>query len=85
MKKGNWIGPVLLFLAALIWGASFVAQDVGGVVGSFTFQAIRNFLGALTLLLVCTCACAQERRPPLATTREKSTHSKDDTEQSKTQ
>ena len=53
MAKQNWLGPILLFGAALIWGASFVAQDVGGVVGSFTFQASRNTLGALTLLLVC--------------------------------
>lgn len=53
MTKHNLIGPVLLFLAALIWGASFVAQDVGGGIGSFTFQAIRTLLGALTLLIVC--------------------------------
>jgi len=65
MKKGNWIGPVLLFLAALIWGASFVAQDVGGVVGSFTFQAIRNFLGALTLLLVCIVKDAWQKKKGL--------------------
>ena len=53
MNKNRLIGPVLLFLAALIWGASFVAQDVGGVVGSFTFQAVRCFLGAVTLLIAC--------------------------------
>ena len=53
MSKKHIIGPVLLFLAALVWGASFVAQDVGGIVGSFTFQAVRGFLGAMTLLFVC--------------------------------
>jgi len=55
MTKQKWLGPVLLFLAALIWGTSFVAQDVGadGGVGSFTYQATRNLLGALSLFLVC--------------------------------
>lgn len=55
MEKKRLIGPVLLLLAALIWGSSFVAQEVGanGGVGSFTFQAARNALGAFALLLVC--------------------------------
>ncbi|MCI5856276.1 MAG: DMT family transporter [Agathobacter sp.] len=41
---------LLLFLAAGIWGFAFVAQSVGmDYVGSFTFTALRNFIGALVL------------------------------------
>ena len=29
MDRKKWLGPALLFLAAFIWGTSFVAQDVG--------------------------------------------------------
>ena len=41
-----------LLLAAFIWGTTFVAQKsvAGGVVGPFTFNALRSFLGALVLL-----------------------------------
>lgn len=43
----------LLLLAAVIWGAAFVAQSVGmDHVGPFTFLASRSFLGALALLPV---------------------------------
>ena len=41
-------------LAALIWGAAFVAQSVGaGLVGPFTFNATRNILAFLFLFLIC--------------------------------
>ena len=37
----------LLVLTALIWGVAFVAQSSGGnAVGPYTFNCIRNFLGA---------------------------------------
>ncbi len=40
----------LLMLGACIWGAAFVAQRTGmNYVGPFTFNAIRNVLGALVL------------------------------------
>ena len=40
----------LLMLGACIWGAAFVAQRQGmNYVGPFTFNGIRNFLGALVL------------------------------------
>lgn len=46
-------GSVFLLTAALIWGTAFVAQTIGlEKVGSFTFNAIRNMLGALVLLPV---------------------------------
>ena len=43
----------MLLLAAMIWGASFVAQVVGlEYVGPFTFLAVRSLLGSLVLLPV---------------------------------
>jgi len=41
----------LLLLTAVIWGCSFVAQDVSaGLIGPFTFNALRFYIGALVLL-----------------------------------
>ena len=41
----------LLALTAFIWGTAFVAQSVGmNYVGPFTFNSVRSFIGALTLL-----------------------------------
>ena len=52
MKK-QLRGSLLLVLATLIWGSTFVAQDVGiELVGVFTFQAVRMLLGVLVLLPV---------------------------------
>ena len=49
MKK--WAANGCLLLTALIWGIAFVAQSVGmDYVGPFTFQAVRNLLGAATLV-----------------------------------
>ncbi len=46
-------GPLILALAALIWGTSFVSQSVGmKSVEAFTFNGVRTLLGALTLLPV---------------------------------
>lgn len=53
MKKGQMKSSLLLLLTALIWGIAFVAQSVGGdAVGGFTFQGVRNLIGALVLLPV---------------------------------
>ena len=42
----------MLLLTAFIWGDSFVAQSVGmEYVGPFTFNSVRNFIGAFVLLL----------------------------------
>ena len=44
---------ILLFLTAIIWGFAFVAQRVGAeFVGAFTFNGVRFFLGALSLIPV---------------------------------
>ena len=52
---------ILLLLAALIWGVAFVAQSVGmDYVEPFTFNGLRNLLGALVLLPVI-CGMSGER------------------------
>ena len=50
MKKLK--GPLLLLLAAFIWGCAFVAQKVGmDYVEPYTFNAVRTILGGLALLV----------------------------------
>ena len=52
MKK-QLQGSLLLVLATLIWGSTFVAQSTGmDHLGPFTFLAIRNIMGAIFLLLL---------------------------------
>lgn len=42
---------LLLFITALIWGTAFVFQRVAaGMLGTFTFNALRFFLGALSMV-----------------------------------
>ena len=44
---------LLLVLTAFIWGTAFVAQSTGGdALGPYTFNCIRNFVGALVLFPV---------------------------------
>lgn len=46
-------GSLLLVLATLIWGSTFVAQSTGmDHIGPFTFLAIRNVMGAVFLFLL---------------------------------
>lgn len=49
MKK--WLGILMLFLTAFIWGTAFVAQSVGmDYVGPFTFNFARYLVGSLVLV-----------------------------------
>ncbi|MDD5922694.1 MAG: DMT family transporter [Eubacteriales bacterium] len=48
-KKQQYKGNLLLILAAAIWGFAFVAQKQGGNIGTFTFTALRMFIGAAAL------------------------------------
>ena len=53
---GIWptIGVAILLTTAIIWGISFVAQVLGGDnLPPFGFNALRFFLGSLSLLLLC--------------------------------
>ncbi len=53
MKKIKFTANIALLLTGLIWGISFVAQRAGmEYVEPFTFNAVRSFLGALSLLPV---------------------------------
>lgn len=46
-------GSIILILATVIWGSTFIAQRVGmDQMGPFTFQAIRCFLAVLALVPV---------------------------------
>jgi len=50
-------------LAALIWGMAFVAQSVGAdLVGPFTFNAARAFIGFLFLLVICVFLRLREKK-----------------------
>ena len=51
MKNENSVrGMFLLLVTAAIWGTAFVAQSVGlEHLGTFTFNAIRSFIGAIVL------------------------------------
>lgn len=51
MKRSLFVSELLLFITALIWGLSFVAQRKGmEFVGPFIFNGIRFALGSLSLL-----------------------------------
>lgn len=51
--KNRLLGNLALLLTACLWGLSFVAQREGMEhIGPFTFNAIRSFLGAFSLLPV---------------------------------
>lgn len=52
MKK-QFFANLALFLTAAIWGLSFVAQRAGmEYIGPFTFNAVRSFIGGLSLIPV---------------------------------
>ena len=52
MAKKNFIGNTLLLITAVIWGSSFVAQTVGGSIGTFSFNGIRSFVGSGALFVL---------------------------------
>lgn len=51
MKRKWPAGELILLLASLIWGSSFVAQFLGADdVGCFTYNGVRSLIGAAVLL-----------------------------------
>lgn len=53
VKKGKQAGALMLLVASVIWGSTFVAQAMGmDHIGPFTFQALRSLIGSLALLPV---------------------------------
>ena len=51
-NKLSFIYPLLLLLAAMIWGVAFTAQDLASGVGAFTIGAVRNFFATIFLFCV---------------------------------
>ena len=65
-------GTLMLLLAALIWGSTFVAQDVGmDLIGPFTFQAIRQIMGFFVLLPVILLRSKANKDPSKSQDRKK--------------
>ncbi len=51
MRKTTPKGIILLLITAIVWGSSFVAQEIGmKSIDAFTFTGIRTALGAIALL-----------------------------------
>ncbi len=68
-KSSRLVGELLLFLTAMIWGLSFVAQSVGaGEIGPLTFTCLRNVLG---LLVIAPFAVPAYRKSASARTEDK--------------
>jgi hypothetical protein len=59
----------LLFLTAFIWGSAFVAQKVGGDIGTFTYNGIRTFIGGLVLIPVILILDSMSRKKNPVDTR----------------
>ncbi len=52
MTKKSMLGNILLLITAIVWGASFVAQSVGGTLGTFSFNGLRAIIGSLGIGIV---------------------------------
>ena len=64
-KLKNYISPLLLLLAAMIWGFAFSAQDAASNVPPFTLGAARSLLASvflLVLIVIIDKARGSERR-----------------------
>lgn len=56
-------GTIALLCASLIWGFGFVAQKMGmDYMEPFSFNGVRNLLGALVLLPIAVVILAKERK-----------------------
>lgn len=63
MKKINLKNPVLLTVAAAIWGFAFAAQsEAMDYIGPFTLNCIRNLIGAMVLVPVIFVMDRYERK-----------------------
>jgi len=50
---GKSLCSLLLFIAAIVWGISFVTQSIGGqLLGAYSFNSARMLLGSLIILIV---------------------------------
>ncbi len=71
-KKKAMGGNAALLLAAIIWGTSFVAQDVGkDFVEAFTYNGIRMLMGTAVLLPLIFILQVKKRKSDTRTKQEK--------------
>ncbi len=64
MTKSSLKSNFILFPCAIIWGSSFVAQDkAADVLGTFTINAIRSFIGTAILFACCFVMSKINKRP----------------------
>ena len=65
---------LMLFATALIWGVAFVAQSVGmDYLGPFSFNAIRFFIGTISLIPLILIMYKTGKVQPLTADRKKNT------------
>lgn len=63
MKKNQLGGILILFVAAFIWGSSFVAQSIGmEKIEAFTYNGIRTLMGAAVLLPIVAVKNIRKKR-----------------------
>jgi len=71
-RKKQLGGSFALFLAAFIWGSSFVAQSIGmEKIDSFTFNGIRTLMGAAALIPLLVIMTVKKRKNDVRTVEEK--------------
>ena len=71
-KKKEMGGNAALLLAAIIWGASFVAQDVGkDHVGAFTYNGLRMLMGVAVLIPLILFMQLKKRKTDTRTKEQK--------------
>lgn len=63
--KNTLKGTLMLILTAAIWGSAFVAQKSAlDLIGPFTLQSVRSFLGALALVPFILIRNYKEKKSP---------------------
>ena len=63
MKTNNLKGSIILFITAIIWGTSFVAQSEGmKLIQPFTYNSIRTLIGGAVLVPVILVFRAAAKR-----------------------
>jgi len=76
MKK--WVGYLMLFMTAFIWGTAFVAQSVGmNHVGPFTFNFSRYFVGAIVLAPVAIIRLSRKKTQIFTESKDQAEKEKD--------
>ena len=74
MDKNSIKKTMCLFLTAIVWGIAFVAQSEGMKhVGTFTFSAIRFFIGGLVLLPFICLSLKNSQKKQEVDTQDKKT------------